>query len=68
MVKSPVCSSKGPEFNSQQTQGCSHPSRLGSGVLFWCAGPHADRAPTHKINKCKTKLSAWSTEDEEEGL
>jgi hypothetical protein len=30
------CSSRGPEFNSQQPHGGSQPSVMGSDVLFWC--------------------------------
>jgi hypothetical protein len=29
-------SSKGPEFNSQQSHGTSQPSVMGSNALFWC--------------------------------
>jgi hypothetical protein len=47
VVKSTVCSSRGPEFNSQQTHGGSQPSIMGSEVLFWHAGIHADRALKH---------------------
>jgi hypothetical protein len=35
-VKSTDCSSRGPEFNSQQSHGGSQPSILGSNALFWC--------------------------------
>jgi hypothetical protein len=35
-VKSTDCSSRGPEFNSQQPHGGSLPSVMGSDVLFWC--------------------------------
>jgi hypothetical protein len=34
-VKSTDCSSRGPEFNSQQSHGGSQPSVMGSDVLFW---------------------------------
>jgi hypothetical protein len=37
VVKSADCSSRGPEFNSQQSHGGSQPSVMGSDVLFWCA-------------------------------
>ena len=37
-VKSIACSTKGPDFNSQQPHGCSQPSVMGSGALFWPAG------------------------------
>jgi hypothetical protein len=35
-VKSTDCSSRGPEFNSQQPHGGSQPSVMGSDALFWC--------------------------------
>jgi hypothetical protein len=35
-VKSTDCSSKGPEFNSQQLHGGSQPSVMESDALFWC--------------------------------
>ena len=35
-VKSTDCSSRGPEFNSQQPHGGSQPSVMGSNVPFWC--------------------------------
>ena len=41
------CSSRGPEFNSQQPHGGSQPSEMGSDALFCHAGEHAD---IHKIN------------------
>ena len=31
-----ACSSRGPEFNSQQPHGDSQPSVMGSDALFWC--------------------------------
>ncbi|CAH7196618.1 Gm16181 [Phodopus roborovskii] len=34
-VKSTDCSSRGPEFNSQQPHGGSQPSVMRSGALFW---------------------------------
>jgi hypothetical protein len=37
MVKSTDCSSRGPEFNSQQPHGGSQPSVMGSNALFWRA-------------------------------
>jgi hypothetical protein len=39
-VRSTDCSSRGPEFNSQQPHG-------GSGALFWHAGIYADRELIH---------------------
>jgi len=35
-VKSTDCSSRGPEFDSQQPHGGSQPSVMGSDALFWC--------------------------------
>ena len=35
-VKSTDCSSKDPEFKSQQPHGGSQPSVMGSDALFWC--------------------------------
>jgi hypothetical protein len=43
-VKSTVCSSRGPEFNSQQPHGGSKPSVMPSSALFWLAGINAGRA------------------------
>jgi hypothetical protein len=51
-VKSMVCPSRGPEFNSQQLCGGSQPSIVKSRALFWHEGIHAD---THTLNK-KLKL------------
>jgi len=42
-VKNTDCSSRGPEFNSQQPHGGSQPSVMGSDVFFWPAGVYADR-------------------------
>jgi len=42
-VKSTVCSSRGPEFNSQKPHGGSKPSIIRSGALFWPAGIHAGK-------------------------
>jgi len=36
VVKSTDCSSRDPEFKSQQPHGGSQPSEMGSGTLFWC--------------------------------
>jgi hypothetical protein len=35
-VRSTDCSSRGPEFNSQQLHGGSQTSVMGSDALFWC--------------------------------
>jgi hypothetical protein len=36
VVKITDCSSRDPEFNSQQPHGVSHPFIKGSDALFWC--------------------------------
>jgi hypothetical protein len=36
VVKSTDCSSRGPEFNSQQPHGGSQPSVVGFDTHFWC--------------------------------
>jgi len=36
VVKSTDCSSRGPEFKSQQPHGGSQPSEMRSDALFWC--------------------------------
>jgi len=36
VVKSTDCSSRGPEFKSQQPRGGSQPSVMGYDALFWC--------------------------------
>jgi hypothetical protein len=36
-LKSTDCSSRGPEFNSQQPHGASRPSEMGSDALFYHA-------------------------------
>ena len=43
VVKSTDCSSKGPEFNSQQPHGRPQPSVMRSSALFWPADMHAGR-------------------------
>ena len=45
-VNSTGCSSRSPEFNSQQPHGGSQPSVMGSDALFWPADVNADS--THK--------------------
>ena len=42
-VKSSGCSSRGPEFNSQQLHGVLQSSIMRSGALFWPAGILAGR-------------------------
>jgi hypothetical protein len=36
VVKSTDCSSRGPEYKSQQPHGGSQPSVIGFHALFWC--------------------------------
>ena len=43
-VKSTSCSSRGPEFNSQQPYGGLQPSIMRPGTLSWPTSIHADRA------------------------
>jgi hypothetical protein len=43
IVKSTDCSSRGPEFNSQQPHSASQTSVMGSDVLFCHIGTHANR-------------------------
>jgi hypothetical protein len=43
VVKSAGCSSRGPEFNSQQPHGSSQLSVIRSGALSWTADLHACR-------------------------
>jgi hypothetical protein len=43
VVKDTGCSSRGPEFNSQQPHGGSQPSVMGSDALFWHAGVHTTK-------------------------
>jgi hypothetical protein len=38
VVKSTDCSSRGPEFSSQQPHGGSEPSVMESDALFWYTG------------------------------
>jgi len=49
VVKSTDCSSRGPEFNSQQPHGGSQPSVTGSDNFFWHVGYYADRSLIYKI-------------------
>jgi hypothetical protein len=46
-VKSTDCSSRGPEFNSQQPHGDSQPSVMGSDALFWCVWRQQQCAQIH---------------------
>ena len=54
-VKSTDCSSRGPEFNSQQPHGGSQPSVMGSDALFWCVWRQRQCTHIHKINKLLKK-------------
>jgi hypothetical protein len=58
-VKSTGCSSRGPEFKSQQLHGGSQPSIKGSDALFWHPGIHAERALIKK--KTKKRRAWWRT-------
>ena len=63
MVKSTGCFSGGPGFNSQQPQGGSQPSGMGSDTLFSNVGVYGDRAliyNIHKINPFKKALKQAS--------
>jgi hypothetical protein len=51
-VKSIDCSSRGPEFNSQQPHGGSQPTVMGSDALFWSVSEDSCSVLTYiKINK-----------------
>jgi len=56
VVKSTGCSSRGPEFKSQQTHGGSQPSVMRSDALFWCVWRQWQCAHRHKINKSKKQV------------
>jgi hypothetical protein len=51
VFKSTDCSSRGPEFNSQQPHGSSQPPVIGSSALFWCVW--RQQQCTHTIKKKK---------------
>ena len=44
------CSSRGPEFNSQQHHGGSQPSVMGSDALFWGVLKKLQCTHIHKVN------------------
>jgi hypothetical protein len=76
-VKSTDCSCRGAEFNSQQPQGGSQPSVMGSDALFWCAWGQLQCAHIYNINKylrnkkhlmCLPHICAWSLKSPEELL
>ena len=50
VIKSTDCSSRGPEFNSQQPHGGSQPSVMGSDALFWCVWRQLQCTHINKIN------------------
>jgi len=50
-VKSTDCSSRGPEFNSQQPHGGSQPSVMRPDALFWCVWRQLQCTHMHKIHK-----------------
>ena len=54
-VKDTDCSSKGPEFNSQQPHGGSRLSVMRSDALFWCVWRQLQYTHIHKINKSLKK-------------
>ena len=54
VVKSTNCSSRGPEFSSQQSHGDSQPSIMRSDALFWCFLKTAT-VNLHIINKQTNK-------------
>jgi len=45
------CSSRGPEFNSQQPHSGSQPSVMGSDALFWCVWRQQQCTHIHKVDK-----------------
>jgi len=51
VVKSTDCSSRGPEFKSQQPHGGSQPTVMGSDALFWCVWRQWQCTHIHKINE-----------------
>ena len=59
--KSTDCSSRGPEFNSQQPHGGSQPSVMGADALFWCVWRQLQCTHIHEINKIfKNKKWKWN--------
>jgi hypothetical protein len=58
-VKSDVCSSSGPEFNSQQPHGGSQPSVTRSDSLFWCVWRQWQCTHIYKIMKYILKKRSW---------
>jgi len=59
VVKSTDCSSRGPEFNSQQPHGGSQPCVMGSDALFWCVWRQLHCTHINKSLKRKKK-ALWS--------
>jgi hypothetical protein len=62
VVKSTDCSSRGPEFNSQQPHGGSQPSVMGSKALFWCFWRQLQCSHINK-DKFKTSVLIWKKMD-----
>ena len=56
VIKSSACSSRGPEFNSQQPYGGSQPSVMGSDDLFWCVWREGQGTHIPELNKSLRKL------------
>jgi hypothetical protein len=54
-LRVPGCSSRGPEFKSQQPHHGSQPFVMGFDALSWHAGIYADRALIHIKIYLKTK-------------
>jgi hypothetical protein len=55
VLKNTDCSSRGPEFNSQQQRGGSQPSVIRSAALFWCVWRQLQCTHVYKINTLKKK-------------
>jgi hypothetical protein len=55
VVKSTDCSSRCPEFNSQQPHGGSQRSIMRSNAPFWCIWRQLQCTHIHKINKILKK-------------
>jgi hypothetical protein len=49
--KSTDCSSRGPEFKSQQPQGGLQPSVMGSDAFFWCVWRQRQYTHIYEMNK-----------------
>jgi hypothetical protein len=61
VVKSTDCSSRDPEFNSQQPHGGSQPSVMGSDALFWCVSEDSSvYLNKNKINRQAVVVHAFN--------